>query len=318
MASKTQLAKSRIQSRVALSKALIRAMGMEPDVYERIALNALLTAPGIAECDPESIDRAVRECVEMRLVPDGRQAAIVPFRGRAQLIPMIEGRLLLARRATPGVAFRARLVYADDVWEHEEGLDVRLVHRPDPFADRRDSNVVAAYAIAGLPGGGEEWVVLYRSEIDRYRRFSASAGRKGSPWDAHFGEMALKTVLGVLCKRLPKVPGQPSADPFEQTDQTGSDGGVVVDVKGGVDVAAGLDAAPAQLDRPPSAPSDDVPPSPPDDVDERPPPARSKPRAKAKAKRAVAAVDATAPVGDEDDVGPPEPTVLADVEGSPF
>ena len=45
---------------------------------------------------------------------------------------------MLARRATPGLALRVRVVYQDDEWDYSEGLHVTLKHRPNPMADKRE------------------------------------------------------------------------------------------------------------------------------------------------------------------------------------
>ena len=36
---------------------------------------------------------------------------------------------MLARRATPGLALRVRVVYQDDEWDYSEGLHVTLHHQ---------------------------------------------------------------------------------------------------------------------------------------------------------------------------------------------
>ena len=121
-----------VEKRVRMSAALLERMGMTPDQYERVMLNALLQTPGLGECTNESLDLAVMLCIQAGLLPDGKQAAIIPFNSKqgkiATLIPMIEGRLLLARRATPGLTLRVRLVYKGDDWAYEEGLLPVLRH----------------------------------------------------------------------------------------------------------------------------------------------------------------------------------------------
>ena len=203
-----------IKHRVLLSKPLVERAGYSIEAFERVCLNMLLAFPAIAACDEESVKRSIMTCVELGLVPDGRECAIVPFGQTATVMPMIKGRLKLARHATPGLALRVRVVYHDDHFVHEEGLDASLEHRPDPAAARDAESVIAAYAVANLPGAEvPEFEVLYRADLDRYRRRSAAvkAGRKG-PWDTDYSEMCKKSVLGQLLKRLPEMPGMPDPD----------------------------------------------------------------------------------------------------------
>ena len=204
-----------ISHRVDQSKALLHFAGISPAVFERVALNAILQNPDLAECGRDSLRTAIIRCAEMGLLPDGRQAAIWGVKERdkphktAICVPMIEGRLHLARKATPGIGITVRAVFEDEKekFTHIEGLDPVLRHVPVPDADRRDEKVFAVYAIARIPGGaGPEFEVMYRSTINRYKNLSRAQGA-GAPWKMHYAEMAKKTVLGQLLKRLPKMPG---------------------------------------------------------------------------------------------------------------
>ena len=194
---------------IEINAATIESAGISRKVFEEVATNALILQPGLAECSPQSVGIAVLRCAQIGLLPDGREAVIVPFRDRnsdtltATLIPMIEGRLKLARRATPGIAIHGQLVFESDEWDYAEGLEPRLEHRPSIDGSRTDRDVIAAYAIATLPASGlREYKVMMRGDIDRYREFSRSKDR--GPWKTNFQEMAIKTVIGQLLKRLPK------------------------------------------------------------------------------------------------------------------
>lgn len=199
--------RTRIETRVGRSSGLLKAMGTDYEAFLRVALNALVVSPDLAQCDPDSMDIAIVHALNLGLMPDGREAAIVRYKDRAQLMPMIEGRLKLARRAVPGIAIWARTVWEGDRWEHEEGLTPRLVHVPDPAAfDRKAERVRAVYAVARFPGGATEHEVLYRVEIDHFRAMSRA---RGGPWSEHYAEMGEKAVLGRLLKRLPRRAGEP-------------------------------------------------------------------------------------------------------------
>ena len=195
-------AQQRIEKRVRMSEPLLKSVGMSVAHYQRVTLNALIRTPKLAECSGQSLEKAVVECIELGLMPDGREAVIVPFGRDATLIPMIAGRIRLARQATKGLALRARCVYRGDHWKHEEGLIPIMEHRKteDSSADQKD--IIAAYAIGRIPGSAEsDWEVLYRSEIERYR--ARSRASNGPAWTKDWGEQAEKTVLGLLLKRYP-------------------------------------------------------------------------------------------------------------------
>ena len=91
-----------LKRRVEMSEALLKRMGMTGEEYQRICLNALLLNPALAQCTNHSIDVAVIQCINAGLVPDGKQASIIPFKDTATLVPMIEGKLMLAAACDAG------------------------------------------------------------------------------------------------------------------------------------------------------------------------------------------------------------------------
>ena len=225
-----------VEKRVRESASLLERMGISAEAYERVVLNALIRNPQLQDCDRTSLDIAVADCIQAGLLPDGKQAAIVPVRDRregkvnASFWPMIEGRTMLARKATPGLVIRARVVYEDDEFDYNEGTAGDIVHKPKRNADKRDEKVVAVYAMAKLPGATEwEWEVFDRGDIDRYRTFSKS----DNVWKTHFAEMAKRGPLGRLLKRLPKDPRAPQEPDFiTDSMATGLDFGSVSIIEG--------------------------------------------------------------------------------------
>ena len=200
-----------IQRRVGLSEPLLKAMGIATEVYERVALNALVRNPDIADCTPKSLDRALLDSIDAKLMPDGKDAVIVPFKNRgvpeATFIPMIGGQVKLALAATPGLTLRSKLVYAADLFEYEEGLRPVLKHKPSPTADRTDGSIIAVYAVAHIPASVDPaFEVLLRGDIDRHRGYSRT-GNSG-PWAQFYGQMAQKTAIRQLLKRLPMGMGR--------------------------------------------------------------------------------------------------------------
>ena len=255
----TQLAvKSRVEQRVTNSKALIERMGMSVEQYETVAVNALITTPTICDCTPTSIERAFIQCMQLGLMPDGKQAAIVPFNDRengkqATLIPMIKGQLMLARRAVPGIVLQAKTVYREDEFEHEEGTEPFIRHIPNANGSRTDGDIVAVYARAKFPNAKEwEFEVLYRADIDRYRAYSRS-GQKG-PWVQFYGEQAKKTVMKQLLKRLDEMVGIPNAPDAPPIELDGMD--LEDDVAGIINAEQGSYAVSERLPRDIASPPD--------------------------------------------------------------
>ena len=216
MATKQETAlavKGKVERRITMSAPLLERMGITVEQFQRVALDALVRAPALSDCTPDSLDLAVMNCIESGLLPDGKQAAIVPFKNVATLIPMVKGRLMLARQATPGLSLRVRAVFKDDEFEYEEGLYAKLKHKVNPTGSRTDQDLIATYAIAKVPGAIDpEFEVFYRADIDRARAYSkASSG----PWQTHFIEMAKNAPMKMLLNRLPQAVTAPPEPPAQ-------------------------------------------------------------------------------------------------------
>ena len=173
----------------------------------------MMTNPRIGECDARSLRKALLTCAERGLMPDGHSAVIIPVgkdtARRARLDIMIGGMLDKCREGIPGIVIRARCVYAADEFDYEDGLHPLLRHVPNKDGKRADENIIAAYAVAHIPGNEQpEFTVFYRAEIDDRRK--RSPARNDGPWVTHYAQMAEKSVLRALLKRLP-IRGQARA-----------------------------------------------------------------------------------------------------------
>ena len=228
--------KERIEFVVKLNESLLERSGYSSEAYCRVVLNAMVQSPQIADCDVGSLQQALLDAMNAGLVPDGKEAAIVPFKGKAQLIIMIEGRLKLAQQAAPGLVVRTMAVFPDDEWDYAEGIRPRLVHVPNPIASSMPEDLIYVYATAQLPAAiAPQYDVMSRATVDRYRAYSASPAK--GPWSTHFEEMAKNAVLKRLLKRLPKSSRAPTEAPeFERVDTledaVALDGGAVDTVTG--------------------------------------------------------------------------------------
>lgn len=199
--------------------AIQRRMACTPKEADRmiaIAYDAVQRVPKLLECSPASIVMSVRRAAELRL-------DLNPVLGQFYLIPRwnsktrnnecsgeigYRGFIELALRSGKVSAIRAQAVYDCDVFDHEEGLEPRLVHRPAP--DRPDdAKLIAAYAVARLTDGWQQHVVLSRQDVEKRRESSQSwqaklAKRlKETVWDTHPAEMWKKSAIRALAKELP-------------------------------------------------------------------------------------------------------------------
>ena len=216
-------ASDKLKNRIRINEPILKALHIDPQHFQRVALNALLTAPKLAQCTSASLEHAVMVCAETGLMPDGREAAIVPYKEKATFVPMVDGVRRLVREALPGIVLRDRLVYICDKWDYREGLYPVLEHIPGS-GPKEDDDVIAGYVVANIPGASvPEFLVMTRAEILRHKAFSAYPG---GWWTTHFQAMARKTVVKQLLKRLPKSRPIPFVSQAEEqaAEMAGADG----------------------------------------------------------------------------------------------
>lgn len=168
------------------------AMALPPSVtperFVRIATTAIITNPDIAKLEHTSILRAFVQCAADGLMPDGKEAAITPRKGKAVYVPMIGG--FRKKAAEHGWTLRTAVVYANDEFDHAvvDGEEV-ITHRPvRPGAERGE--LIASYAIAKHRDGRRVLTVLHPDDIAKRRKSSAY----DAVWNEHPAAMWEKSA----------------------------------------------------------------------------------------------------------------------------
>lgn len=176
--------------------------------YDRLlqlSVSAVAKSPQLRECAFGSILGAIIESAKIGLEPNTPlgHCYIIPFKGRAQLIPGYKGLVMLAHQSPKVITLEARTVYDGDEFDYSYGTDPHINHKP---ADVKWDERVPThyYATSHLTADNKVkcvFEVMSKPEIDVIR-MKAPAGQKG-PWVTHYDEMAKKTVARRLCKWLP-------------------------------------------------------------------------------------------------------------------
>jgi recombination protein RecT len=189
----------------------VAASHMNPERLIRLALAAMSRNPQIMQCDKNSILQAVMTASQMGLEPNTplQHAAIVPYwngsRLEAQFQPMYKGLISLAFRGGEVTQMRTVNVYEQDEFEYEEGLEPKLIHKPNLKAEDR-GKVVASYLITRMKNTPVPFLeVMSRSQLLAVKA-KALANKKNiaaSPWTTSEDEMFRKTVLKRGAKSLP-------------------------------------------------------------------------------------------------------------------
>jgi len=172
---------------------------VSPEKFVRVVMTAINTNPDLQKAERQSVLAAAMKCAQDGLMPDGREAALVTYGNKASYLPMIAGVLTKVRRSGELETINAHVVYDKDVWRYTLGDEERIEHEPYMEGDR--GKPVAVYAIAKTKDGGIYREVMSVAEIEQVR--NVSRAKNNGPWVQWWGEMARKTVLRRLSKRLP-------------------------------------------------------------------------------------------------------------------
>ena len=189
--------------------ALALPKSLTADRLARIVMTECRKTPALLNCNQESFLGAILQCAQLGLEPGSAlgHCYLLPFgngkaqdgRSNAQLIIGYRGMIDLARRSGQIVSLAAYIVHQEDEFDYQLGLQPNIVHKPAHQA--KPGPVTFVYAVANLKGGGVQFEVMSRAEIEAVRDTS-KAGKNG-PWVTHFDEMAKKTVIRRLFKYLP-------------------------------------------------------------------------------------------------------------------
>lgn len=194
------------------------------DAFQRTVLTAINNNQDLIDADRTSLLTACVECAQDGLLPNGREAALVVFNTKqngswikkAQYMPMIAGIFKRLRNSGDVRTIASHLIHANDLFEYSLGFEPSLIHKP-ALTDR--GAVLAVYAVAVMTDGSRELEIMTREDVEEVRKSSKSK-KDDSPWIKHWGEMARKSVLRRLAKRLPL-----SADTSRVVERTDRDDG---------------------------------------------------------------------------------------------
>lgn len=179
--------------------------------FMRVVLTATQRNPDLVTADRASLFNSALLAAQDGLLPDGREGALVIYNSKVkkdgkdvwvksvQWMPMIAGILKKCRNSGELSSIEAHTVHANDKFSYRIGIDDQPVHEPDWFGER--GAVVGVYAVAKLKDGSRVSEIMSRPEVEAVR--AVSRAKDSGPWTQWWGEMARKTVLRRLSKRLP-------------------------------------------------------------------------------------------------------------------
>lgn len=186
--------------RMAPQFAMALPSNVTPEKFVRVIVTAIQNNPKLLEANRQSLYSATMKCATDGLIPDGREAALVPFKDTVNYLPMVGGLMKKARNSGEISTIDAQVVCQNDkydAWIDEKGQHFR---HEKARGERGPAFVTYAYAIT--KDGG-----FFFEEIDeeQMKAIENSSRAKDGPWNGPFrDEMKRKSAIRRLAKyRLP-------------------------------------------------------------------------------------------------------------------
>lgn len=191
--------------------------------FVRLVTTAMSVNPKLAQAavtSPETLLGSVMTAAQLGVEPNTPlgQAYLIPFNNsvnvNGQWVKKLQvsfqlgykGLIDLAYRSGEVMSICAEVVYEEDEYEYELGLNQKLVHRPYRGYDR--GKPVAYYAVITTKNNAKisKWM-WYEEVMEHAKRFSksynAKTGKFSGPWESDFNAMAKKTVLKAALQFAP-------------------------------------------------------------------------------------------------------------------
>jgi recombination protein RecT len=204
----------RFKQELAMREGHLRSLlpqAMTVDKFQGIVVAAVADNMDLLDCDRGSLLKACLSAAELGLSLNksmGEADILKVWDGRlkknvAQFRPRYKGLMKLALQAGEVLKIESRLVYEKDMFEVEEGIEPRIIHRHG-LSDRGEK--IGAYCVWKLKNGESQFEIMSKEEILSIRNRSSSKTKEGTivgPWKTDEAEMWRKTVVRRASKYMP-------------------------------------------------------------------------------------------------------------------
>lgn len=183
---------------------------MSVEKFTRTAITAIQNNPELVDADRDSLYTAVMMAAQDNLLPDGREGVLNIFKTKVQRdgkdvwikkvqwMPMVRG--IIKTLADAGFSVDGQIVCDGDKFDYQLGDNPFITHSPPQFGQAR-GEMIGCYAIATDVNGNKYRAVMDKMEVEKIR--AASKSGEFGPWKTWYNEMAIKSVIKRLAKRLP-------------------------------------------------------------------------------------------------------------------
>ena len=186
---------------------------IKPERFLAVAQMAVANNLDLSKCDRQSLYVAFTQSAQDGLIPDGREAAIIPFGGKAKYMPMVAGILKKARNSGEISVIDSQVVYEND--SYDSYIDEKGPHFKHKRAIGNRGKVILTYAYAIMKDGGVALEEIDESQMADIEKKSRASN--DSPWKGPFkDEMRRKSAIRRLGKY--RLPNSSDLDPLFKHD----------------------------------------------------------------------------------------------------
>jgi recombination protein RecT len=194
------LEKGKSQLALALPKHLTA------DRMIRLACTEFSRNKDLQTCTQASVFGAIIQASQLGLeVGVMGQAYLIPFKNNkngkteCQFIPGYKGLISLARRSGDVTSIETNIVYENDEFDLNLGIDTTVKHKPNIYSERGKPIVV--YGVAKFKQGGHHFEWMGISEVNKIR--ARSKASTSGPWVTDYEQMIKKTLIRRMMNYLP-------------------------------------------------------------------------------------------------------------------
>ena len=182
----------------------------------------------LQSCTPLSVIGSIITASRLgiSLDPNKKLAYLIPY-GKECKLELSYMALIEIMSFELGIKLSAHVVYENDVFEPEYGGSPNLKHIPKCFGDK--GNMIGVYAIAKYPDGTIDFECLDIGQIEACRKVSKNPN---GVWKTWYNEMAKKSAIRRLFKRLPKTGKADKIAAYDEKTEIGEDISEFYDIDG--------------------------------------------------------------------------------------
>lgn len=180
---------------------LMGALGNSQPQVERwksLLMTTLNKNPDLALCEPGSIIASMLEAAQFGLEFGAKaHSYLVPYKGKCTFQPSYRGLIHAAKRSGESEVIYAEAVYEKDKFSYQLGVNKEITEHIPALGVR--GKLVAVYAVVKFVKGGYDFEVM---SIDQIEHIKSKSAAPNGPWKTDYDEMAKKSAIKRLCKRL--------------------------------------------------------------------------------------------------------------------